>query len=124
MTDLQKKIIMFVGILFVIVTIILIVPNINLNSSVKSIASEPIDASTTPNNIEEIAKENMKESMAIYKEYGLTYDEESQNLYYNGQLVKKFYDNDLLYTEQKNGIVTVTPIRDKKGNLIGLDAKK
>lgn len=36
MTDLQKKFFMFVGIMFVIETIILIVPNINLNSSVKS----------------------------------------------------------------------------------------
>jgi len=65
----------------------------------------------------------MQETLLLYVDYGITYDAETQKVYYNGQLVRKFTDGKLIYIEQADGTVEVAAIRDIEGSLTGLEVK-
>lgn len=80
--------------------------------------------------LEEQQKEEKKQRdermqvYSIYKEYGLTYDKDKDEFFYNGEMVRYFSDemsdSNTRAFSRENGIVDVRSIRDAKGNLIGL----
>lgn len=73
---------------------------------------------------EEIRQSEIAEQYSIYEQYGMTYDEERDRFFYNGQMVRYFKDD--VSAENTNsfffedGVVDVEPIKDTNGNLTGL----
>ena len=61
---------------------------------------------------------------SMYEPYGMTYDQEKDRFFYNGQMVRYFKDQ--VSAENTNsfffedGVVDVEPIRDTNGTLTGL----
>ena len=74
---------------------------------------------------EEIRRAEIAEQYSVYEPYGMTYDEEKDRFFYQGQMVRCFKDQ--VSAEHTNafffdeGTVDVEPVRDTKGALIGLE---
>lgn len=73
---------------------------------------------------EETRRSEIAEQYSIYEQYGMTYDEEKDSFFYNGQMVRYFKDevsaentNSFFF---ENGVVDVEPMKDTNGNLTGL----
>lgn len=121
MTNKKKNTIIIVGVILlaIIIGMICLLPKINFNSTVGALPPEATTREASKD-FEQQENENMQESLLVYADYGLTYDAETQKLYYEGQLIKKFTDGKLIYIEQAEGTVNVTAVRDNEGNLIGI----
>ena len=64
---------------------------------------------------------NIKRIYKSYKRFGLIYNEKDNNVYFNGKLVKKFYDERRSILKiSKLGECNVKAIYDTRGALIGL----
>ena len=124
MTSRKRNIIIVVIAILVITVIgaVFILPKIDFNTAV---GAEPLQTTTLEDkkDIEQQEKENMQETLLLYADYGITYDAETQKVYYNGRLVRKFTDGKLIYIEQADGTVEVTAVRDIEGSLTGLEVK-
>lgn len=74
-------------------------------------------------NMEEMVKERISEAYEIYRQYGLTYDMDSDRLYYDGALVGYFEDKELshYFGPYEDSTIRIYAIRDSNGDLSGLD---
>jgi len=123
MTSRKRNIIVVIAILVIIVIgAVFILPKKDFNTAVGAEPSQTITLEDKKD-IEQQEKENMQETLLLYADYGITYDAETQKVYYNGRLVRKFTDGKLIYIEQADGTVEVTAIRDIEGSLTGLEVK-
>jgi len=124
MTRKKRNTLIIAGVVVIAIVIgaVFILPRINLNSTV---GADPLGIATqeTGKDFEQQEQENMQETLLVYADYGLTYDAETQKLYYDGQLVKKFVDEGLIQIEQADGTVNIKAIRNSDGTLTGLDVK-
>lgn len=73
--------------------------------------------------VEEMVKEQISEEYEIYRQYGLTYNIDSNRLYYEGELVGYFEDKAInhYFGPYEDSIIKIYAIRDKNGDLSGLD---
>ena len=73
--------------------------------------------------VEEMVKERIEDAYEVYGQYGLTYDADSDRLYYHGELVGYFEDTSLkhYFGPFEDSMVKIYAVRDKQGNLTGLD---
>lgn len=73
--------------------------------------------------VEEMVKERISEEYEIYRQYGLTYNIDSNRLYYEGELVGYFEDKAInhYFGPYEDSIIKIYAIRDKNGDLSGLD---
>jgi len=124
MTRKKRNTLIIAGVVVIAIVIgaVFILPRINLNSTV---GADPSGTATQEagKDFEQQEQENMQETLLVYADYGLTYDAETQKLYYDGQLVKKFVDEGLIQIEQADGTVNIKAIRNSDGTLTGLDVK-
>lgn len=73
---------------------------------------------------EEVRRAEITEQYSMYEPYGMTYNQEKDRFFYNGQMVRYFKDQ--VSTENTNafffedGVVDVEPMRDTNGTLTGL----
>lgn len=75
--------------------------------------------------IEEQVKYSIESAYEIYQPYGLTYDRESDRLYYEGELVGYFEDKELAHTfgPFDDSEIIIYALRDKQGKLEGLEVE-
>lgn len=73
--------------------------------------------------VEEMVKERISEEYEIYRQYGLTYDIDSDRLYYDGELVGYFEDKEIkhYFGPFDDSEIQIYAIRDDNGDLSGLD---
>ena len=73
--------------------------------------------------VEEMVKERIEDAYEVYGQYGLTYDTDSDRLYYHGEPVGYFEDTSLkhYFGPFEDSMVKIYAVRDKQGNLTGLD---
>ena len=66
-----------------------------------------------------------RQAYAIYRQYGLTYDRESDRLYYEGELVNYFEDEALkhFFGPFDDSPMDIQAVRDSQGTLTGLDIR-
>ncbi|MBU9742633.1 hypothetical protein [Diplocloster agilis] len=85
--------------------------------------TENIDGYTA--DTEELVKDELEKAYAIYRQYGLTYDRESDRLYYEGELVNYFEDEALkhFFGPFDDSPMDIQAIRDSQGTLTGLDIR-
>lgn len=83
--------------------------------------SNTIDGYT--GDVENMVKERIAEAYEVYRQYGLTYDRESDRLYYNEELVGYFEDRRIshFFGPFEDSTIKIYAIRDKDGVLTGLD---
>lgn len=76
--------------------------------------------------VEETVKERISEEYEIYRQYGLTYDMDSERLYYNGELVGYFEDKEIkhYFGPFEDSTIKIYAIRDENGDLSGLDVRR
>ncbi len=73
---------------------------------------------------EEKRRSEIAEQYSIYEPYGMSYNQENDRFFYNGQIVRYFKDE--ISTENTNsfffedGVVDIEPIRDASGALTGV----
>lgn len=74
-------------------------------------------------NMEEMVKKRISEAYEIYRQYGLTYDVDSDRLYYDGALVGYFEDKEInhYFGPYEDSTIKIYAIRDGNGDLSGLD---
>ncbi|MDO5602842.1 MAG: hypothetical protein Q4G07_08740, partial [Oscillospiraceae bacterium] len=84
-----------------------------------------IDGGISNGDIEEMVKRQIAEAYEVYQPYGLTYDKESDRLYYNGELVGYFEDKQIkhFFGPFQDSSITIYAIRDENGALTGLDVE-
>lgn len=123
----------FVGIFLAVVLVIGTVTVFATNATTAA-NKEPVGASegNTSLSDEEIAKqkqerkEEITKQYSVYSKYGLTYNQEKDRFFYNGQLVRFFADklddsgfyNSFSYTD---GDIDLRGVRNAKFELIGLE---
>lgn len=83
--------------------------------------SNTIDGYT--GDVEKMVKERIAEAYEVYRQYGLTYDRESDRLYYNGELVGYFEDKQInhFFGPFEDSPIKIAAVRDENGILSGLD---
>lgn len=83
--------------------------------------SNTIDGYT--GDLENMVKERIAEAYEVYRQYGLTYDRESDRLYYNEELVGYFEDRRIshFFGPFEDSTIEIYAIRDRDGVLTGLD---
>ena len=76
--------------------------------------------------LNEYIKDTIEEAYTVYQQYGLTYDRESNRLYYEGELVGYFEDKELehYFGPFDDSSIKIYAVRDKKRELDGLDIKR
>lgn len=76
--------------------------------------------------VEEMVKASISEAYEIYRQYGLVYDMDSDRLYYDGELVGYFEDKEIehYFGPFEDSTIKIYAVRDKNGNLTGLDIRK
>lgn len=73
--------------------------------------------------LDTMIKERISEEYEIYRQYGLTYDMDSDRLYYDGELVGYFEDEEIkhYFGPFEDSAIKIYAIRDGNGDLSGLD---
>jgi len=84
--------------------------------------SNLFDATVAADPSNSFTEEDFQAQLRSYTDYGLTYDEETFSFYYDGQLVKKLVDDDYFHTNG-NGTIQVSILRDRNGDITGIDVK-
>lgn len=86
--------------------------------------TENIDGYT--DETEEMVKDRIEAVYAAYETYGLTYDRQSDRLYYKGKLVGYFEDAEKKYFfgPYEDSGIEVRAVRDSQGTLTGLDVQE
>ncbi|HJC25700.1 MAG TPA: hypothetical protein H9761_18725 [Candidatus Eisenbergiella merdavium] len=94
-------------------------------SAAEAVESDEVILAEEQARAEEIRRAEIAEQYSVYEPYGMTYDEEKDRFFYQGQMVRCFKDQ--VSAEHTNafffdeGTVDVEPVRDTKGALIGLE---
>lgn len=85
--------------------------------------SETVSIDGYTDEVEEQVKDRIEDAYLIYSEYGLTYDRESDHLYYKGELVGYFEDKELNHSfgPYEDSHIKIYAVRDNRGKLTGLD---
>ena len=73
--------------------------------------------------VEEMVKEQIAEEYEVYQQYGLTYNQERDRLYYGGELVGYFEDKQIghYFGPFDDSSLKIHAVRDREHNLSGLD---
>lgn len=73
--------------------------------------------------VEETVKERIAEEYEVYQQYGLTYNQERDRLYYGGELVGYFQDKQIghYFGPFDDSSLKIYAVRDRDHNLSGLD---
>jgi len=73
-------------------------------------------------------RESNAKMFSVYEQYGLMYSKEPNRLYYNGELVRYFEDNQATdgtfsgtISSNVDGNIDIHAVRDSAGNLIGIE---
>lgn len=96
----------------------------NSASTAEAYESDEVISVEEQTKAEEVRRTEIAEQYSIYEPYGMTYDQEKDRFFYNGQMVRYFKDQvNAEYTNSfffEDGVVDVEPIRDTNGTLTGL----
>lgn len=96
----------------------------NSTSTAEAYESDEVISPEEQAKAEEARRAEIAEQYSIYELYGMTYDQEKDRFFYNGQMVRYFKDQ--VSAENANsfffedGVVDVEPIRDANGTLTGV----
>ena len=96
----------------------------NSTSTVEAYESDEVISPEEQAKEEEFRRAEIAEQYSMYEPYGMTYDQEKDRFFFDGQLVRYFKDQ--VSAENTNsfffedGVVDVEPIRDTDGTLTGL----
>lgn len=73
--------------------------------------------------VEETVKERIAEEYEVYQQYGLTYNQERDRLYYGGELVGYFEDKQIghYFGPFDDSSLKIYAVRDRDGHLSGLN---
>ncbi|WP_434693044.1 hypothetical protein [Hungatella sp. SB206] len=86
----------------------------------------PFNGGGNDEKLNEYIKDTIEEAYTVYQQYGLTYDRESDRLYYESELVGYFEDKELghYFGPFDDSSIKIYAVRDKKGELSGLNIKR
>jgi hypothetical protein len=63
-----------------------------------------------------------QERLLEYADFGISFDEEIQGFFYNGQRVRRFVDGSMLF-QYDNGVGEITIRRNSEGEIIEVDVR-
>ncbi|WP_157950011.1 M56 family metallopeptidase [Vallitalea okinawensis] len=95
----------------------------DLKSDSKAIESRMTEQANV--SMEQKDNDTVKHKIAIYENYGLTYDEEQDMFFYNGKTVKYFYDqlnasNSYYFIMRPKGEISLKALRNEVNELTGI----